>query len=151
MDRGAAGCVHRAFERLPSGPKCDAVDPGAVARLRAQPHVTVADLRNVDEPMRRQNKNRFGIAGAERTRTLQRGDQSRGRSRSRERRVDQEGPPAVIFRNFLTKRLLNENAEILKPLLLYCNPGRHCVTAAFEENSRRDGRADNAAEINSLN
>ena len=101
--------------------------------------------------MRRQDENWFGVAGAKRARTLQRSHQIRGRSSRRQGRIDQENLPRAALGNLLGKDVFKKNAKILNPLSPYGNPGRHGVAPAFDENSRCDRRADDAAKIDAGN
>src|ERR1019366_5433497 len=72
MDAGAPRAQQRLAERLADDAERDRLDRRALGGDRAQPKMLDAGREDADQTMTRQREHRLGIAGAERSRRLDR-------------------------------------------------------------------------------
>ena len=97
--------------------------------------------------MRRQRKHRLGVAGTKRPGPADVVEHGDGRARGRDRAIDLETILVARLLDRVVQRLLQESAEGRELVGHNGDAGRHGVAAALDEQTRGDGMAHRAADI----
>ena len=151
MNEAAARGIERPAYWLRGRAECDAVNLGAVAPHRPQPHMAVPNAGGIGKAVRGQGENRFGIARAIRASSRQARHQAGIGAGRGQRRVDQQSFPRASGRNWRGEIIFEETLKVVQPLSSNSNPRRHRMAAAFDENPGFRRRAHHAAKIDAGN
>src|ERR1700730_10062901 len=133
MYKISAPSLKRAAERLAGRTKGDAVYRSAIARSRTKPHVAIAKLGAIGDPVRGQSEDRFGISCTIRASLSDRGDERWRGAASGQRRVDQKGIIRTRGGNGQSEPCLEKALKRVEPIGHDGNARSHRVPAALHE------------------